>query len=105
VRPDFLVGDVTHLEAMSGPFDVSLDVGCFHCLDARAQRAYVAEVFRLLKPSAIHLIWAMDQAPGNVHLAPAAMQEIFAPAFVLEEARVSRRRLVPSHWYWLVRAP
>jgi 2-polyprenyl-3-methyl-5-hydroxy-6-metoxy-1,4-benzoquinol methylase len=104
VRPDFFVGDVTHLKALSGPFDVSLDVGCFHCLESQAQRAYVAEVSRLLKPSATHLIWAIDQAPGDAHLTPVAMREIFAPAFALEKARESRRRLVRSHWYWLVRA-
>jgi hypothetical protein len=27
VRPQFLVGDVTHLDALSGPFDISFDVG------------------------------------------------------------------------------
>lgn len=103
-RPDFLVGDVTRLEALNGPFDIGLDVGCFHCLDAHSQQAYIAEVSLLLKPSATHLVWAMDSAPGNAHLSPAAMREIFAPTFVLQSARKSRRRLISSHWYWLIRA-
>ncbi|MEO8421173.1 MAG: class I SAM-dependent methyltransferase [Hyphomicrobium sp.] len=103
-RPDFLVGDVTHLEALNGPFDIGLDVGCFHCLDPQAQQAYISEVSLLLKPSGTHLIWAMDSAPSNAHLSPAAMREIFAPTFVLKSARKSRRRLISSHWYWLVRA-
>jgi SAM-dependent methyltransferase len=60
LRPHFLVGDVTHLDALSGPFDVSFDVGCFHCLDPKGQHAYVSEVFRLLRPGATHLIWALD---------------------------------------------
>lgn len=53
---EFLVGDVTRLDKLSGPFDISFDVGCFHCLDAAAQQKYVAEVFRLLKPGGTHLI-------------------------------------------------
>jgi SAM-dependent methyltransferase len=104
VRPDFIVGDVTHLDALEGPFDVSFDVGCFHCLDPEAQQAYVSEVFRLLKPGGTHLIWAMDASPSKVPLSPAAVEQIFAPAFKLQDARRSRRRLVSSHWYWLVRS-
>ena len=103
-RPDFLVADVTNLEALSGPFDVSFDVGCFHCLDPQGQRAYVSEVTRLLKPGGTHLVWALDESPGGASLPPAAMREIFAPAFELQDARKSRRRLARSHWYWLVRS-
>jgi cyclopropane fatty-acyl-phospholipid synthase-like methyltransferase len=104
VRPEYLVGDVTHLDGLTGPFDISFDVGCFHCLDSQGQRAYVAEVFRLLKPGGTHLIWALDSAPSNMQLSPAAVREIFARSFALQSARKSRRRIVQSHWYWLVRS-
>jgi SAM-dependent methyltransferase len=103
VRPEFLVSDVTRLDALSGPFDVSFDVGCFHCLDAPGQRAYVSEVSRLLKPGSTHLIWALDSAPSDLQLSPIAISEIFAPAFELQNSRKSRRRLLRSYWYWLVR--
>jgi hypothetical protein len=81
VRGLFLVGDVTRMEALSGPFDVSFDVGCFHCFDAAGQRAYVSEVSRLLKPGGIHLIWALDSTPSDLRLSPAAVKQIFAPGF------------------------
>src|SRR5262245_31899876 len=29
-KPEFLVADVTRLDVLEGPFDVSFDVGCFH---------------------------------------------------------------------------
>ncbi|MFB1484587.1 class I SAM-dependent methyltransferase [Corallococcus sp. RDP092CA] len=103
-RPEFLVGDVTRLEALRGPYDASFDVGCFHCLGAEGQRAYVAEVSRLLKPGGIHLIWALDSAPSDLRLTPEAVREVFRPGFALVTARKSRRRLVASHWYWLVRS-
>lgn len=102
--PEYLVGDVTHLNAISGPFDVSFDIGCFHCLDPKGQQAYVSEMFRLLKPGGTHLIWAMDTAPADLRLSPAAVKELFAPRFDLQRAKKSRRRFAASHWYWLVRA-
>ena len=103
VQPEFLVGDVTHLDWLSGPFDFSFDVGCFHCLDPKGQRAYVAEVSRLLKPGGTHLIWALDSAPSDLQLSPVVIKELFAPGFTLQSARTSRRRLIRSHWYWLIR--
>jgi len=101
---EFVVGDVTRLPALRGPFDFSFDVGCFHCLDRNAQRGYVSEVFRLLKPGGTHLIWALDAAPSEISLSAAVVKETFAPGFELQNAQKSRRRLVRSHWYWLARS-
>ncbi|APR82362.1 Hypothetical protein A7982_07711 [Minicystis rosea] len=102
-KPDFLVGDVTHLEALRDPFDIAFDVGCFHCLDREGQRGYVAELNRLLVPGGALLIWALDDSPSDLRLSPAVMKATFAPSFDLESAESSRRRLAASHWYWLVR--
>ena len=103
-KPEFLVGDVTCLDALTDPFDVSFDVGCFHCLDSQGQRAYMSEVARLLKPGGTHLIWALDSPPSGIPLSPVTVEELFTPSFALKDARKSRRRLVRSHWYWLVRS-
>jgi cyclopropane fatty-acyl-phospholipid synthase-like methyltransferase len=103
LRPEFCVGDVTRLEALNSIFDVALDVGCFHCLDAQGQRSYALELSRLLKPSGTHLIWAMDDTPSKMQLSPVAVREIFAPSFSVQHIHQSRRRLTRSHWYRLVR--
>jgi cyclopropane fatty-acyl-phospholipid synthase-like methyltransferase len=103
VKPSFIVSNVTHLDALTGPFDISFDVGCFHCLDLQGQCAYISEVSRLLKPGGTHLVWALDAAPSGIRLSPAAVGDVFAPAFELQSARKNRRRLALSHWYWLVR--
>jgi cyclopropane fatty-acyl-phospholipid synthase-like methyltransferase len=103
-RPTFYVADVTRLssvEGLGGPFDVSFDVGCFHCLGPDAQRAYVAELRRVLKPGATHLIWAMDRAPSDEALSPEAIARVFEPTFKLRSSEKNRRRMVASHWYWL----
>lgn len=104
-RPDFIVGDVTRLDALRGPFDVSFDIGCFHCLDPEAQRRYVSEVSRLVRRGGTHLLWALDSAPADLTLSPALVRTLFEPAFTLADARPTRRRLAASHWYWLERAP
>lgn len=104
-KPNYFVGDVTDLKILSLPFDVSFDVGCFHCLGRQAQENYVKEVYRLLKPGGTHLIWALDQSPGNIQLTPKYIKEIFGNKFHLQKAQRSRRRVifVTSHWYWLTR--
>lgn len=102
-KPNFIVGDVTNLKVVRGPFDLSFDVGCFHCLDHTAQQKYAAEVHRLLKPGGIHLLWTMDNAPSEIPLNPSVINEIFKNGFKLQNAKLSRRRIVRSHWYWLVR--
>lgn len=103
LKPEFLVGDVTCLDSLEGPFDASFDVGCFHCLNTEGQRAYVSEVSRLLRPGGAHLLWAMDSAPSGIPLSPGAIKSIFVPGFDLQEAQKSRRRFAQSHWYWLIR--
>jgi len=103
-KPTFIVGDVTNLKMIAERFDVSFDVGCFHCLNEQEQQKYVSEVYRLLKPGATHLIWAMDHAPSDMLLNPDYIAKVFANSFQLAKTEPSRRRIISSHWYWLVRA-
>jgi len=99
----FIVGDVTNLEMLTEPFDVSFDIGCFHCLDEEGQRKYASEIYRLLKPGATHLIWAMDHSPSNFRLNSDYIVRVFENRFQLVNSKFSRRRIIASHWYWLVR--
>ncbi len=101
--PDFHIGDVTHLEAITGPFDISFDIGCFHCLDRLGQVEYASEVSRLLKPGGAHLIWAMDTSPRDLKLSPLVIENVFCLHFELVSAEKKRRRLARSHWYRLLK--
>jgi ubiquinone/menaquinone biosynthesis C-methylase UbiE len=103
-QPAFIVGDVTNLEMLSESFDISFDIGCFHCLNEQDQKKYVSEVYRLLKPGAVHLIWALYRAPGGSWMDPDHVTRIFENRFMLVNSEFSRRRVVASHWYWLVSA-
>jgi ubiquinone/menaquinone biosynthesis C-methylase UbiE len=105
-KPTFMVGDVTNLKMLSNQFDVSFDVGCFHCLNKEGQQKYVSEIYRLLKPGATHLIWAMDHSPSDIKLNSTYIAKVFESGFLLTKSKFSGRRIifVASHWYWLVRA-
>jgi SAM-dependent methyltransferase len=51
VSPTFLVGDVTDLTRVEGPFDLVVDNGCLHSLFSSAAReAYVQTLLRLTRP-------------------------------------------------------
>jgi len=102
-KPVYIVGDVTNLEIINKQFDVSYDVGCFHCLNEESQQKYVSEIYRLLKPGATHLIWALDSSPSGIKLSPDYIAKQFENNFQLKKSTFSRRRIVASHWYWLVR--
>lgn len=103
LKPDYIVGDVTNLGIINERFDVSYDVGCFHCLNEDGQQKYVSEISRILKPCAIHLIWALDSSPSGIKLSPNYIAKQFENNFQLEKSIFSRRRIAASHWYWLVR--
>lgn len=102
-KPTLVVGDVTNLEMLSQPFDVAFDVGCFHCLNETAQKKYVNEACRLLKPGSTLLLWALDGSPIGIKLTPNYMQQVFGEYFQLDNSEFSRRRIASSHWYWLIR--
>jgi cyclopropane fatty-acyl-phospholipid synthase-like methyltransferase len=102
-KPLFIVGDVTNLETIKEQFDVSFDIGCFHCLNEEGQQNYASEVYKLLKPGGSHLIWALDNAPGDIRLTPDYIAKTFENGFQLVNSRFNRRRIIASHWYWLVR--
>jgi ubiquinone/menaquinone biosynthesis C-methylase UbiE len=105
-QPAFMVGNVTQLELNDAQFDVSYDIGCFHCLDKIGQQQYVSELHRVLKPGGVHLLWTLDgfsKMISNMKLNPKYISEVFANKFLLQRAKSSRRRVVQSHWYWFVR--
>lgn len=62
LQANLRVGDVTRLDGIDGPFDLALDMGCFHNIGDRA--AYLRELDRLLAPGGFWLLYAFVQAPA-----------------------------------------
>jgi SAM-dependent methyltransferase len=57
VAADFRLGDAAHLERLTGPFDLILDMGCLHNLTPRIQTNTIREIHRLLAPGGTFLLY------------------------------------------------
>jgi SAM-dependent methyltransferase len=97
-----LVGDVTKLESLPlpGPFDLALDMGCFHSLDDDGRKRYVAGLKHWMAPGGIYLLYAWLPDPENRlwGISREAMVNWFADGFRSTGFEAGRGR--PSAWYY-----
>ncbi|WP_169237964.1 class I SAM-dependent methyltransferase [Candidatus Roseilinea sp. NK_OTU-006] len=102
VQADLRLGDVTRLSALAGPFDLILDIGCFHGLPADGRSAYARHVKRLLAPDGTFLLYVMFKADAQSPRGgiPATDLARFAPelALVARTDGVDAARGRPSAW-------
>jgi SAM-dependent methyltransferase len=57
VKADLRVGDVTKLDDIQGPFDLILDIGCYHSLSPLGMQAYRQNIQRLLSPGGTFMLY------------------------------------------------
>ncbi|MCL4394637.1 MAG: class I SAM-dependent methyltransferase, partial [Chloroflexi bacterium] len=108
----FQVADVTRVD-VSGPFDLVLDIGCFHSLDEAGRARYAANLRRLTRPGSTFMLSAFDlrQAAGGprmqmrrVGISPAVTKEVLGAHFELQRMEHgSDRGDRVSTWYWFKR--
>jgi cyclopropane fatty-acyl-phospholipid synthase-like methyltransferase len=101
VTADLRVGDVTDLRDLKAPFDLILDIGCFHSLDRAGRDAYRRNVQRLLSPGGSVLMYAfLNRAgdPGRTGLALADMQAFNHFLSLVERRDGKERDRVASTW-------
>jgi len=55
---DVRVGDVTDLREIRGPFDLILDIGCYHSLPFRSRSIYQQNLHRLLALGGVFMVYA-----------------------------------------------
>ena len=103
----FVEGDVTRLDELEvgGPFDLVLDVGCFHGLPARRRDAYVRQAAGVARPGARMMIFAFGARwrwPGSRHTREPEIRRRFGQAFEIERVTLGRE---PSGaaWFFLRR--
>ena len=103
----FVEGDVIRLSELGvdGPFDLLLDIGCFHGIAPSRRDAYVHEAARVARPESPMMIFAFGprlKVPGAGRTREPEIRRRFAGAFELE-------RVIPgSHppgaaWFYLRR--
>jgi len=95
------VGDVTQLGGITGPFDLALDLGCFHGVPARAK--YLAGLARVLSPGGHWLMYGMlksDPADSRPGLTEADIELINSSGFRLLSRKDGwDKRDRPSAWF------
>jgi SAM-dependent methyltransferase len=101
VQVDFKVADVLQLPGIIGKFDLILDIGCFHSLDATARKTYVKNLGELLQPGGFFLMYAFLSKPGD---SVSGLTEddlaLFRDRFRLVERRDGTERgMRPSAWF------
>jgi SAM-dependent methyltransferase len=100
-----LIGDVTRLRdlGVSGPFDLMLDLGCFHAIPDARRSAYVREVTHVAAPGATLLMFAFgEKGRGTPIATEAEIRERFSAAFDVVEVRAGSP-FRKQTWYRMIR--
>jgi SAM-dependent methyltransferase len=103
---DFHLGDVTNVDFLRAPFELVLDVGCFHSLDAARRVRYAENLARLTHPGSVFMMHGFSRGGllRNLGVTSEEVQRQFAPHFVVsrvEHGACSNGRT--SAWFWLNR--
>lgn len=99
---DLRVGDVTRLDNITGPFDLALDIGCFHSLARTQKQDYLTQLERILVPGGFWLLYAFfkpDPLQPGPGLAEADL-DLIPPSLLLRSRQDGfERRERPSAWF------
>jgi SAM-dependent methyltransferase len=113
-RAHFHTADVTRLDFLIGPYDLAIDVGCIHRLDAPELRAVTGELARLIRPGGTFLLFAHLDDPalrlpdGRKWVPEGLLREVLGTAFHLTKVEHGTTTVAgnvwPSAWFWWERA-
>lgn len=102
---------VTELDFLHGPYDFALDVGCMHSFDADELHAYNQQLLRLLRPSAVFLLFAHlndDTVAPDARrwMDESLLRQVFGAGFAFERVEYGMTQVgdqAPwrSAWFWL----
>lgn len=69
LRADLSNEDVTTMRGLQGPYDLALDIGCFHGIPREGQTKYLIQLDRILAPQGIWIMYGFfkpsAQDPGT----------------------------------------
>ncbi|MEZ4674386.1 MAG: class I SAM-dependent methyltransferase [Caldilineaceae bacterium] len=107
----FHVGSVAALDFLEPPYDLAIDVGCFHAQPEAVCVQYAKHVARLLKPGGLFLLFAHlrdeNDATATRWVTASRIDQLFAQHFTVERmvpgTTTVRDSTWPSGWYWLRR--
>lgn len=102
VSATFHVGDITHLDFLTGPYDFVLDVGCSHTLEADDLQRYRDELLRLMGAGATLLLFVRlrgeDSAESPRGVAEPFLLDTFSRGFQLIKATRGVTEMINGSW-------
>lgn len=106
VQAALQVGDASDLSGVRGPFDLALDIGCYHGLSASQQQRYADSLSQILRPGGTFLLYGFerrDPAAPETWLTAPALRQRFGSAFELVRFQLDTDQDRPSVWARMVR--
>ena len=100
-----LIGDVSRLQdlGVNGPFDLMLDLGCFHSIPDERRDAYAGEAARVAAPGATFLLFAFgEKGPDGIIAPETEIRRRFGVDFDIAEVRPGAPFLKQT-WYRMIR--
>lgn len=99
VQARFLVGDVTELAEVGGPFDLVLDYGCLGCIiGTLARERYVRSLLKLTRAGSIYILLNLTRNLANPFnfvpnaLKPGEVDQLLCSHFEVEDFNGARER-------------
>lgn len=103
---DLRVRDVSDLAGVGQPFDLALDIGCFHSLSPAKQEQYMEQLKGLVRPGGSYLLYAFlrddtSDLPGLTD--ETSLKSRLEGAFELVDAQAGFFNDHPSGWFTFTR--
>ncbi len=102
LQAQFYTRDVTRLENIPAPFDLILDIGCFHGLSSISRQTYVNNLRRYLAPQGDLLIYAFlnpDNRADALGLSSTDLEAFNQHFLMIERRDGTERNRHPSAWF------
>ena len=66
----FIVGDATRLDEVGviGPFDLAIDVGCYHAIPTHRRSHYASGLAAVIRPGGDFYLWGVPEVPSSWRL-------------------------------------
>ena len=102
IQAKLQVGDVTKLQDIHGPFDLALDIGCFHGITEKGKLDYLNQLDHILAPNRHWLMYGffksspLQSGPGLVE---ADIDRISSRFTLLSRQDGFDKRERPSAWF------
>jgi cyclopropane fatty-acyl-phospholipid synthase-like methyltransferase len=101
VTIEFLRQDASRLDNLQPPFDLALDIGCYHNLDETSQARYLANLQRLLAPNGVFLLYGIlrKSERSEFGLSESGLQRLKQSLTLVQRVDGSERGQFSSAWF------